>query len=160
MPKKYAISAIVIVVLALGFILLSRSEKNTGLTPPLNPPLDSNPVTVNTVPRGTNQDSSPIINFNDNGFSPNVLTVQKGATVIFKNSSSFDFWPASGVHPTHAVYSGTTLQEHCPDNAGVAFDACGGIPPGSSWSFKFEKIGSWDYHDHLHAQLTGKIIVQ
>jgi len=160
MSKKYAISAIVIVILVLGFILLNQSGKNSEPTPPVNPPLDSNPAVVTTPSPETNPNSAAIIVFSDSGFSPNTISIKKGDTVTFKNSSSFDFWPASGIHPTHTVYSGTTLQEHCPDNAGVAFDACSGIPPGSSWSFKFERTGNWNYHDHLHAKFSGEIIVQ
>jgi plastocyanin len=69
-------------------------------------------------------------------------------------------WPASAFHPTHTVYSGTSLSEHCPDTAGTAFDACKGFLPGQSWSFKFTKAGTWKYHDHLNPGATGTIVVE
>ncbi len=142
-------------------ILMGQNGKSPESMPPLNPPLDSDPAVVTTDSSQTNQsDAALLITYTDNGFGPNPLTVKKGDTVIFKNESSSDFWPASAMHPTHIVYGGTTLQEHCPDDAGVAFDSCKGIPSGASWSFKFEKIGSWNYHDHLNASHFGKVIVE
>jgi len=80
--------------------------------------------------------------------------------VTFVNQSSNSFWPASALHPTHTVYSGTSLEEHCPDAANESFDACGPIAAGSSWSFTFNKSGSWNYHDHLNASHFGKIVVE
>ena len=98
--------------------------------------------------------------YTDNGFSPSPLTVKLGETVFFVNESSNPFWPASAMHPTHIVYSGTSLEEHCPDVANESFDACSPIAAGSSWSFTFNKIGSWNYHDHLNASHFGKVIVE
>ncbi len=102
-----------------------------------------------------------IIVYTDKGFSPNILKIKVGEKVIFKNESSQPMWPASDVHPNHSVYSGTTLFEHCGtplENS--AFDACRGILPGDSWSFIFEKKGSWNFHDHLNPQYRGTIIVE
>ncbi|MDP3900920.1 MAG: cupredoxin domain-containing protein [bacterium] len=101
-----------------------------------------------------------VVVFTDNGYSPNVLQVRVGDKVVFRNETSGSFWPASAMHPTHMVYSGTSLSEHCPDVASTAFDACEGLPEGSEWSFTFEKAGSWKYHDHLRPSMTGTIVVQ
>lgn len=101
-----------------------------------------------------------IITYTDIGYSPNTITIKNGETVVFKNRSSKSMWPASAMHPTHRLYAGTSLDEHCPDKTSSAFDACTGILPGGSWSFKFDKIGSWGYHDHLSPKNFGKIIVK
>lgn len=101
----------------------------------------------------------PVITRTDSGFQPTVTTIKKGATVIFRNDSSENMWPASAVHPTHTAYNGTSLSEHCPDTTGATFDACQGYAPGTSWEFTFDKVGTWGFHDHLHSQFTGKIIV-
>ncbi|MEO0084753.1 MAG: cupredoxin domain-containing protein [candidate division WOR-3 bacterium] len=101
-----------------------------------------------------------IIIYTDSGYSPSTLKVKAGTTVTFKNQSSQAMWPASAMHPSHTVYSGTSLDEHCPDTAGIAFDACTGIQPGNSWNFTFNKKGSWKYHDHLNPSFTGTIIVE
>lgn len=79
------------------------------------------------------------------GFSPTSLTIKKGDTVTFKNVGSNAHWPASAPHPTHTDY---------PE-----FDPKHEIAPGQSWSFTFEKVGTWRYHDHLNSGETGIIIV-
>lgn len=101
-----------------------------------------------------------IVIYTNSGYSPNTLKVKVGETVTFINQSSQAMWPASDLHPTHRIYSGTSLQDHCPDTTGTAFDACTGIQPGKSWSFTFNKKGTWKYHDHLNPSHTGTIIVE
>lgn len=89
----------------------------------------------------------------DAGFSPLSLTVRQGDTVIWKNESSGASWPASAKHPTHKDYPTTG---GC---LGSTFDACRGIAPGESWSFTFNEIGDWNFHDHVNPAWNGKIIV-
>lgn len=100
-----------------------------------------------------------VITYTDDGFSPSQVSVKAGTRVVFKNESSRDFWPASAQHPTHIVYSGTSLSEHCGDVEDVSFDACEKVAPGESYSFVFTKVGEWGYHDHLRANETGKVVV-
>lgn len=108
----------------------------------------------------TTQEENTVV-YTDEGFSPNTLEIKKGESVIFKNESSRAMWPASDIHPTHRIYSGTSLIEHCgSDLEDTAFDACQGIQPGDFWSFRFEKAGTWGYHDHLRPDLTGTIVVR
>lgn len=101
-----------------------------------------------------------VVTYMDSGFVASTLNIKVGDTVTFKNGSSQAMWVASAMHPTHMVYGGTSLTEHCPDTAGVAFDACTGTQPGSSWSFTFTKAGSWKYHNHLNPQHFGAIVVE
>jgi plastocyanin len=65
-------------------------------------------------------------------------------------------WVASAVHPTHAVYSGTNLDTHCPDIEQNAFDQC---EDDEEYSFTFDKAGDWRYHDHLNEGYFGTITV-
>lgn len=87
-----------------------------------------------------------IITIGDTGFSPSVTTIGLGSTVIFKNISNQDRWPASDIHPSHQIY---------PE-----FDPKKPIPPKQSWSFTFDKPGEWKFHDHISPKLTGSIIVK
>src|SRR5439155_1620409 len=68
-------------------------------------------------------------------FEPVDLTIKQGTKVIFKNVDSQGHWPASDIHPTHGIY---------PE-----FDPKQPVNPGDSWSFVFDKVGRWRYHDHL-----------
>lgn len=88
------------------------------------------------------------------GFNPQTLTIKAGETVLFLNQDTAQHWPASAVHPTHAVY---------PEPGGCIgskFDTCKGLAQGESFTFVFNEKGSWKYHDHLNPSLWGTIVVE
>ncbi len=118
------------------------------------------PPAPTPTPAPTPKPTSATITYTDNGFSPTSLMIAQGTKVTFVNNASDAFWPASNVHPTHSLYDGTTLQQHCADPTATTFDACGPIAPGSSWSFTFTKTGTWTYHNHLNPSEGGTITVQ
>ena len=94
------------------------------------------------------------VEMTSSGFSPKDITIKSGDTVNFVNKDTVQRWPASAVHPTHAVY---------PEGGGCIgskFDACKGLNTGESWSFMFNKAGNWKYHDHLIPSMFGSITVQ
>jgi len=99
------------------------------------------------------------VTYSDQGYSPKEITVSLGTTVTFINESSKKMWVASAMHPTHTAYSGTSLSQHCPDTTGTAFDECEGGASGSSYSFTFNKEGTWKYHDHIDATKFGSVTV-
>lgn len=101
-----------------------------------------------------------LIRYTDNGFEPASIEVTQGVTVTFKNDSSRAMWPASAKHPTHTVYSGTSLAEHCGGGAASSFDSCTALGSGAAYSFTFDKAGEWAYHNHVNAQHVGKITVK
>lgn len=84
-----------------------------------------------------------VVTITDEGYNPTRLDIKKDQVVQFVNSSSGDRWPASAIHPSHQVY---------PE-----FDPKEPVPAGETWSFKFDKVGSWRFHDHLLPQLTGVV---
>jgi plastocyanin len=92
------------------------------------------------------------------GFSPKSVTIKKGGTVTWVNQTSGDMWIGSAPHPTHTGYDGTTQQQHCaPGYAGPApFDEC---KEADTFSFTFDKVGSWNYHNHENASLFGTVVV-
>jgi plastocyanin len=150
---KNTIIAIVViaVVIAGGFFLLKGAYQPTSSSIPQ----------ASTQKQPSQQPVSPapavkenVVTYTDSGYAPSTLTIKKGETVTFKNQSSRSMWTASAVHPTHRVYptSGGCL--------GSTFDACAGIQPGGSWSFKFDIAGTWKYHNHLNPGDTGTIVVE
>lgn len=86
-----------------------------------------------------------VIQMTDAGFKPQEFYITEGDTISFENVGTNDHWPASNVHPTHDLY---------PD-----FDPQKPIIPGHAWQFTFEKSGTWDMHDHLFPEFTGRIVV-
>lgn len=95
---------------------------------------------MNSTPKETH-----VVTLTKDGFSPEAVSVKKGDTVTFKTTSKDPFWPASNIHPTHGIY---------PE-----FDPKDAIFSDKTWSFKFEKVGKWSYHDHLAPYFTGTITV-
>ena len=133
------IVAVIIAVFAFG----NKADNNQEATPGSQIPVPGNTIF-----------------YTDSGFSPNPLTVKLGETVTFINQSSNPFWPASPMHPTHKVYPGSDIERCGTAEEPNIFDACRGIPAGGSWSFTFDEIGSWNYHNHLNSSHFGKIVVE
>ncbi|HET7098647.1 MAG TPA: cupredoxin domain-containing protein [Patescibacteria group bacterium] len=85
------------------------------------------------------------ISMGTDSYSPQNLKIKKGSKVTFLNSSDSLKWPASDLHPSHLIYS--------------EFDPKEPIKTGESWTFQFDKVGEWGYHDHLSPYITGTITV-
>lgn len=102
------------------------------------------PIELTTI-----NESSPnvhIITLSEDGFEPKDITINVGDTITFRNNLNKPFWPASNLHPSHAIY---------PE-----FDPLELIEPGREWSFQFMRLGSWNYHDHIRSYYRGTITVE
>ncbi|MDZ4226973.1 MAG: hypothetical protein U1D26_00675 [Patescibacteria group bacterium] len=101
---------------------------------------------------------SATVTYNGSTFSPATVTIRQGGTVTFTDTSG-TMWVASGLHPSHAQYDGTSRQEHCSgDYSGPApFDQCS---PSSTYQYTFGKVGSWGYHDHVNTSARGFVVVK
>lgn len=100
---------------------------------------------LNILASFTPQSGSVTITLSENGFEPESVTVEKGTVVTFQTTRGKHFWPASDLHPTHDIYP--------------AFDPKEPIAPDKTWSFRFDRVGEWKYHDHLAPYYTGEITV-
>lgn len=86
------------------------------------------------------------VSYTSSGFSPTTVTIKKGATVKFINKSGNKMDVASNPHPTHTDYSG--------------FDQWKSASKGKDeYSFTFEKVGTWGYHNHAKASDGGTVVV-
>ena|SRR3989344_5006798 len=153
--NKILIIVLVLAVVVLGGYFLLKGEEAQAPTDETSGMPIQNTETPETIVV-----EEIVITYTDSGYSPTPLTIKVGDTVVFKNESTQNMWTASAMHPSHAVYSDTSLSDHCPDEANTSFDACKGTSPGESWSFTFTKAGEWKYHDHLHPNLFGAIVVE
>lgn len=91
-------------------------------------------------------------------FEPQTITVQKGTKIVFKNEDTKGRWPASNTHPTHKRYPGSGIEKCGTADEKNIFDACG-IVPRKDYSFVFNEVGDWKYHDHLMPSIVGEINV-
>lgn len=101
-----------------------------------------------------------VVRYTNEGYVPSTMTIEAGETITFKNESRRAMWTASAMHPTHAVYDGTNLSEHCDNKNETTFDECESSQPGEEWSFTFTKTGTWKYHNHVNPVHSGAIVVE
>lgn len=160
--SKTTIAVIIILVVIVGGYFLLKS----GVVQAPGGEVEGTPTMGMPVP-GTNTpemivETEPknMVTYTDDGYLPATLRVKLGEKVTWVNESSFGMWTASASHPSHMMYAGTTLEEHCPDTLGTAFDVCTSIQPGGSWNFTFNKAGEWKYHNHVHGGHFGTVIVE
>jgi len=176
MNKKvlYVILAVLVLV-AIGLYVYNQNGQNQTASDQTNQntattlnqgsdtstPLDNTTATHSTPPAPTTPDNTHFsdesdigggsdvqvreVTFNGTSFSPTPLTIKVGDIVVFKNESTKAFWPASAPHHGHTNY---------PE-----FDAKKAIAPGGDFQFKFTKVGTWAYHDHLTPTAFGSIVV-
>lgn len=138
---------ILVIVVALVAVWLYTSQNKRRET--VNPAVETTPAAALTE-----------ITYGESGFSPATVEIDAGDVVAFKNNDDRPIWPASAVHPTHRVYPGSGIEKCGTAAAGSIFDACSNVLSGNSWSFRFDEIGTWKYHNHLNPNHTGTVIVK
>lgn len=95
-----------------------------------------------------------VVHIESERFFPETLTLFSGETVRWINDTQDFSWPASDIHDTHGAY---------PESGGCIdslFDACRDLGLEEEYSFTFNQVGRWLYHDHLEPTKTGVIIVE
>lgn len=95
--------------------------------------------------------------YTSQGFQPQEITIQKGDTVTWINNASSAMWVATNQHPSHTEYDGTSLYRHCSNGQSDTFDQCS---EGDEYSFTFQKIGEWGYHNHRSPFDEGTVVVE
>jgi plastocyanin len=108
--------------------------------------------------QNSSEDIAATVRYTSSGFTPSNVTINKGQSVRFVDSTSQGVWVGSNDHPDHTKYDGTDTLSHCQagERVGDPFDSCGAV---ESFVFTFDKEGSFGYHDHLDASKQGKVIV-
>ena len=101
-----------------------------------------------------------IIQMTYKGYDPVDLEISVGDSVTFFIVDVDKHWPASDVHPTHSVYPDSDINKCGSNEADEIFDACRGLVQGESYSFTFNEVGTWEYHDHLKPSMKGSINVK
>lgn len=172
MKKDNLLVIIAAGILAVLFIMIvikrnkpiASDYENTGATstPSVTTSTDGNETASSSIlgKNGTPEMGGKLVTFNGMEFVPAVLKIGKGDTVTFRNASARNIRPASDPHPSHTDYPGTSSKKCGTAGASLMFDSCDQIAPGDSWTFKFNEVGAWTYHDHLSAAMIGTIVVK
>ena len=127
---------IMVVVLAIGGLAIYDHNKSN------NGPAYSNNSSNNSAQSQTNQSSaSGAITIKNMMFTPSQISIAKGGTVTWTNNDS-------------------TVHRVVDDLTNVGGPASGDIQPGSTYSFTFNKTGSFQYHCSIHPSMRGTIVVK
>ena len=101
-----------------------------------------------------------VIRYVDGVYVPDVVHIAAGQKVVWVNEDAGrSFWPASNIHPTHSAYPGSAIEKCGTGEQVGVFDACAALPSGAEYSFVFERVGQWRFHDHINPRATGMVIV-
>ena len=87
-----------------------------------------------------------VVEITSMGFSPDVVEINQGDFVVWVNLDGKRHWPATDDHPAHDQYPG--------------FDSKAPLKKGEEWEFQFDRVGEWEYHDHLSPLNVGVVIVR
>lgn len=149
MSRNYLliVFALVVILVIVGVVASLRRNQDVADNTTLSSPTSAtSPTPPAASPANTAAAEAAEVNYDGTTFTPATLTVAKGTTVTFKNSSSGTVQPASDPHPSHTKYPG--------------FDAEKAVAAGQSYSMTFDTAGTWGYHNHLNTRQTGTIVVQ
>ncbi|OGG60361.1 hypothetical protein A3C89_03855 [Candidatus Kaiserbacteria bacterium RIFCSPHIGHO2_02_FULL_50_50] len=156
----YKIIILAIIILSVGGFLITRNA------PEAVPESSPEPVVSNTSSESTgvaapvaDAQTTHTVLYTAEGFSPKELSVKAGDTVVWRNMSTTDMWPATAMHPTHTVYPGSAITKCGGSEASQIFDACGPVAAAGEYTFVFSEVGSWKYHNHLNVRDGGTIAV-
>lgn len=150
--------AIVLLVAAISTIVILQSpakeynaqspEKQTNLAVDISPSLDQqmNKDSEKTTVERTSQQQNIIvtpkkynIDIKNYAFSPPEIRIKKGDTITWTNSDS--------VQHTVTSDSGNELDSEM-------------LSKGESFSYKFDEVGTFDYHCAPHLSMKAKVIVE
>lgn len=79
------------------------------------------------------------------GYEPSEVVIKKGSTITFSTTLEKAHWPASNLHPQHTIF---------PE-----FDPKRPLASDEEWSFTFDTVGVWNFHDHIRSYYVGTITV-
>ena len=144
---------IAIVLIILGISLFSKKS-----TTPQNEVNNQEVPQIDTG-AGIPKPKEHFVEINLQGFVPKDLEIKKGDKVTWVNKLITEVQPAGNSHPTHTFYPGSSIIMCGTAEEKNTFDACRPLKKEESYSFVFNEVGTWGYHNHLQPSRDGKIIV-
>jgi plastocyanin len=134
---KESLQSLVVGLLIMGFIVVGSGM--SFLVREERPPTKPTAKTVSV-------EDTASIEITAKGFVPATLSVKSGTLVTFTNKDKKAHQPASDPHPAHDSLPG--------------FDSQTKLQKGQSYSFLFDKEGTYTYHDHLNSlEFKGTVVV-
>lgn len=142
--NKVLLAVIAVVILGIGgWAIYNHNKSNTNSSYGSSNTPSSNSSNTSSSASNTSQSvaSTGAVTIENMMFSPSQITVAKGGTVTWTNKDSIP----------HTVTD---------DLSNVGGPASGDIQPGKTYSFTFDKTGSFQYHCTIHPSMRGTIVVK
>jgi plastocyanin len=142
----------IVIVVILG-VLIWRLADGTATAPTTN--VNINATSTSSTNSGQvatstgSTTSTPVtrtVTYNGTTFSPSSITIKQGDSITFINTSANEMRVASNDHPEHTIYPEFDQGETTADGM-------------KTFTFTFNKIGTWGYHDHENDSVGGTVIV-
>lgn len=146
MNNKLYLLVIGAVVLVGGYFLVKGQSSSTTNQEVSTTESQSTIVIENVSPTLDAATEQNVVKYSESGFSPKSLEVAVGTGVTFVNEGDSPMWVASAPHPQHTNLPG--------------FDQLKSAAKGDSYTYTFEKVGLWKYHNHLDATQFGEVVVK
>jgi len=144
------IAAIVLIILGVSLLSKKNTQDETS-----GENLSFPQENISEAPEPTEH----IVEITLEGFVLKNLEIKQGDKVTWINKLATEARVASNFHPTHTNYPGSSIIKCGTAEEKNIFDSCRNFGKGESYSFVFDEVGSWAYHNHLQPSKDGKIIV-
>lgn len=138
-------AGVLVVLMAAVFVRSSYNNPAPVQTPEQNQGQTESQTSSPAPTQSTSTQEKTEITLGSSGFSPNQITIKKGATVVWTNNSGKVASVNSGPHPVHSNYPPLNL---------------GSFNDGQTLELVFNETGTFGYHNHLNAGQTGSITVK
>jgi len=138
--NKAIVAVVVVIILAVGgWLVFGKNNSGNGSLYGGNN--NSSQTSGSNTSANSNQPAAGKVSIQNMLFTPSQITIAKGGTVTWTNNDS----------TTHTVVD---------DLSNVGGPNSGDIAPGQSYSFTFNKTGSFQYHCSIHPSMRGTIVVK
>ena len=149
--------AIVVILVVGGVVMVQNNSKNQSTTPSVQTQTpsaeegDAKMEKSETEPSDSGDkaeekdEKENVVTMTSSGFEPQTITIKAGEEVVWVNKSGGVGTVDSADHPTHLKYSPLNL---------------GSFQDGEEHELVFDKPGTYGFHDHLHPNRFGKVVVE
>jgi plastocyanin len=141
MRKSGLIAIIILAVLIIGGALALNNNSTNNTPPPTSSSTQNKSNTSSTASNSNQPSATGKVDIRNMMFTPSQITVAKGGAVTWTNNDS----------TAHTVVD---------DLSNVGGPNSGNIEPGATYSFTFDKAGSYQYHCSIHPYMRGTIVVK
>jgi plastocyanin len=135
--KKFLILVLALVIIIGVVLAVTKKSNNNNSQPNYN----QNSSSQSNAQPNNSSSSNGAIDIKNMMFTPSQISIQKGGTVTWTNHDT----------TTHTVID---------DLSSADGPHSGDIPPGGTYSFTFNKTGSFQYHCNIHPSMRGTIVVK